>query len=186
MNFRKTKRFLVTLAAVSAFALTACGSDKTAESTKSNVFSTMNTTDLDGNKVTSADFSKNKLTLVNVWNTGCTPCVEELPILDKLNKEYASKGVVVKGLYFDLKPELSEDARKEIDQILADTKVEFQQLLISQEMHDSELLKDLDAIPITYLIDSKGNIVDTINSSSDYEGWKEIIEDGLKKVENNA
>lgn len=186
MKFKKSKLFLAALAAASVLSLAACGSDKTAESSKSNVFSTMETTDLNGNKVTGADFSKNKLTLVNVWSSGCTPCVQELPVLDKLNKEYASKGVSIKGLYFDLAAELSEETRKEIDDILTDTKAEFQQLLFSKDMRNSDIFKNIDAIPVTYLIDSKGNIIDTIDSSSDYEGWKKIIEDGLKKVDKDA
>lgn len=186
MNLKKAKLFLVTLAAVSVFALTACGSENTAETENSDFFSTMETTDLNGNKVTGADFSKNRLTLVNVWNTGCTPCVQELPILDKLNKEYAYKKVAIKGLYFDLDPNLSEDTRQEINDVLADTKTEFQQILLTKEMLDSDLIKNLDAIPTTYLVDSKGNIIDVINSSSDYNGWKDIIEKGLKKVMKDA
>lgn len=55
---------------------------------------------LDGNKADSSLFAENKLTLVNVWNVGCTPCVQEIPILDQLNKEYEGKGVAIKGLYY--------------------------------------------------------------------------------------
>lgn len=51
----------------------------------------MKTEDINGNKVDSSIFSKYKLTVVNVWNTGCTPCVGEIPTLDKLNKEYEKK-----------------------------------------------------------------------------------------------
>ena len=56
-----------------------------------DIFTNMNTTDLDGNKVDSSIFANNKVTLVNVWNVGCTPCVNEIPDLDKLNSEYKDK-----------------------------------------------------------------------------------------------
>lgn len=186
MKLKKSKSLLAALAVVSVLSLTACGSDKPAETQTSNMFSTMDTTDLNGSKFTSEDFSQNKLTLVNIWNTGCTPCVQELPILDQLNKEYAEQGVAIKGLYFDLNPKLTEDTRKEIDAVLSDSQVEYQQLLFSDAMRNSDIFQNLDAIPVTYLIDSEGNIVDTIHGSSDYDGWKEIIEDGLKKVNEDA
>ena len=41
----------------------------------STIFKDMKTTDIDGNKVDKSIFSKYKLTMVNVWNTGCSPCI---------------------------------------------------------------------------------------------------------------
>ena len=55
----------------------------------STIFKDMKTTDIDGNKVDKSIFSKYKLTMVNVWNTGCSPCISEIPTLDRLNKEKA-------------------------------------------------------------------------------------------------
>ena len=66
------------------------GSTNTANS-NSKLFKEMKTEDINGNKVDSSIFSKYKLTVVNVWNTGCTPCVGEIPTLDKLNKEYEKR-----------------------------------------------------------------------------------------------
>ncbi|MFR3500045.1 MAG: TlpA disulfide reductase family protein, partial [Paraclostridium bifermentans] len=45
------------------------------------------TTDLNGNKVTSDLFSKNKLTMVNIWATWCGPCIDEMPEISKLYNE---------------------------------------------------------------------------------------------------
>lgn len=41
------------------------------------------------------------------------------------------------------------------------------------------------SFPTTYFVDSTGKIVDTIEGSNDYEGWKEVIDNVLKKVESN-
>lgn len=54
-------------------------SDSTAST--NDIFTNMDTTDIDGNKMDSSIFAKNKVTLVNVWNVGCTPCVNEILIL---------------------------------------------------------------------------------------------------------
>ena len=67
----------------------------------STIFKDMKTTDIDGNKVDKSIFSKYKLTMVNVWNTGCSPCISEIPTLDRLNKEYREKGVSIKGMLLE-------------------------------------------------------------------------------------
>ena len=115
----------------------------------STIFKDMKTTDIDGNKVDKSIFSKYKLTMVNVWNTGCSPCISEIPTLDRLNKEYREKGVSIKGMV---------------------------------EKDDTLLLQ---AFPTTFFIDKDGNIVDSIEGSNDYDGWKSKIDEVLKKVEAN-
>ena len=43
----------------------------------------------------------------------------------------------------------------------------------------------LQAFPTTFFIDKDGNIVDSIEGSNDYDGWKAKIDEVLKKVEAN-
>ena len=54
---------------------------------ETSVFPSFQAKDLDGNKVDSSIFSQNAVTVVNFWFNGCTPCVEELPALNKLNED---------------------------------------------------------------------------------------------------
>lgn len=145
-------------------------------------FSALNTTTLDGEKIDSSVFAKNKVTLVNLWNVGCTPCVQEIPILDKLNKEYEGKDAAIVGLYF-APPAYLEQERPDIDDILSRAGADYTQLTLTQEMYDSDLLQSVQAYPTTYVVDSEGNIVNTVEGSNDYEGWKSFIEDELKKAE---
>lgn len=149
---------------------------------ESDVFKTMETVDLKGEKVDSSMISENKLTVVNVWNVGCTPCIEELPTLDKLNNEYKDKGVTIKGLYYGFREGISDEDRGEVEQILSEGNIEYQQLLASKDMLESELLKDLAAFPTTYFVNDKGEIIDFIEGSNDYDGWKAKIEEVLKGV----
>lgn len=149
---------------------------------ESDLFKTMETVDLNGESVDSSIFEENKLTVVNVWNEGCTPCIEELPILDKLNKEYEGKGVSIKGLYFGFSEGISDEARKEVESILSGGNIEYQQLLTSKKMLESEELSNIQAFPTTYFVNEKGEIVDFIEGSNDYDGWKERIETVLKEV----
>jgi thiol-disulfide isomerase/thioredoxin len=39
--------------------------------------------------------------VVNFWATWCAPCVEEMPVLQKVAREYRDKGVAVIGLGID-------------------------------------------------------------------------------------
>ncbi|MBU5335422.1 TlpA family protein disulfide reductase [Intestinibacter bartlettii] len=151
---------------------------------ESKLFKNLDTEDLDGNKIDKSIFAKNKLTMVNVWNTGCTPCVEEIPVLDKLNKEYRDKRVSIKGLLLESRVGLNEEERKTVNEILSKANATYQQILTSQSMLDDDTLL-LQAFPTTFFVDKDGNIVDSIEGSNDYDGWKAKIEEVLKKVESN-
>ena len=53
---------------------------------------TFETTDIDGNTYTESVFSDYDLTLVNAFTTWCSPCVNEIPELEKLYEEMKEKG----------------------------------------------------------------------------------------------
>ena len=157
------------------------GSTNTANS-NSKLFKEMKTEDINGNKVDSSIFSKYKLTVVNVWNTGCTPCVDEIPTLDKLNKEYEKKGVSIKGLLSGVG--LNDEEKKTVEDILKKAKSTYQQLTVSEDMLQDKTLI-LQSFPTTFFVDKDGNIVDSIEGSNDYDGWKAKIDEVLEKVMTN-
>lgn len=149
----------------------------------SDIFEKMDTEDLDGNKVDSSLFAENKLTLVNVWNVGCTPCVQEIPILDQLNKEYEGKGVAIKGLYYELAAGLAEESRSDVESVLKDAGASYQQLLVSEDMFADDMMQNLMTFPTTYFVDSNGKIVKAVMGSNDYDTWKKLIEDTLAEMQ---
>lgn len=151
-----------------------------------DLFKDIETVDLEGNTVDSSVFAQNKVTLVNVWNTGCTPCIQELGTLDKLNKEYESKGVAIRGLYNNSSTEISEEERTEIKEILDAEGAEYPQWQMSQAMLDTDTFQGWSFFPGTFLVDSEGNILEVLEGSKDYEGWKSVIENALKQVDKNA
>ena len=159
------------------------GSTNTANS-NSKLFKEMKTEDINGNKVDSSIFSKYKLTVVNVWNTGFTPCVGEIPTLDKLNKEYEKKGVSIKGLLLESGVGLNDEEKKTVEDILKKAKSTYQQLTVSEDMLQDKTLI-LQSFPTTFFVDKDGNIVDSIEGSNDYDGWKAKIDEVLEKVMTN-
>ena len=54
--------------------------------------------DYDGNSVDESLFSKNAVTVINFWFTGCKPCVAELSKLNELNDAIKSMGGEVVGI----------------------------------------------------------------------------------------
>jgi peroxiredoxin len=56
--------------------------------------------DLNGATVSAADFD-GKVMLVNFWATWCKPCIEEMPMLTRLQHNYADRGVQVVGIALD-------------------------------------------------------------------------------------
>ena len=55
-----------------------------------SVFPEFKAKDLDGNDVDSSIISKNAVTVLNFWFNGCSPCVQELPELNKFCLLYTS------------------------------------------------------------------------------------------------
>lgn len=55
---------------------------------------------LEGKVVSLADY-KGKLLFVSIWKTDCIPCLLEIPILNRLQREYASDDFSVIGISVD-------------------------------------------------------------------------------------
>ena len=153
------------------------------EITSGETFSKLNTTDLDGNTIDSSIFANNKVTLVNAWNVGCTPCVNEIPELDKINKDYADKGAAVLGLYNDLGTGLSEETKSQIREIMDNANADYTQLTLEGSLGTDPLILNMMVFPTTYVVDSEGNILETIQGSNDYEGWKTVIDSYLTQMD---
>jgi peroxiredoxin len=69
--------------------------------------------DSNGVAVSAADFD-GKVTLINFWATWCTPCVEEMPMLSRLQQSYAGRGVQIVGIALD-DPQKAGDFAAQLD-----------------------------------------------------------------------
>lgn len=158
-------------------------SSSSASLSDSTAFSDLNTTDLDGNPVDASIFKDSKITLVNAWNIGCTPCVEETPDLQKISEEYADKGVSVKGLYFNFAEDIGDDEMSQIKDVLSNANATYTQLQLSKELYNTDVMQNVMAFPTTFIVDSNGKILDKLEGSNDYDGWKETVEKYLAQVQ---
>ncbi len=54
-----------------------------------------------GGGAVAAESFDGRVMLVNFWATWCTPCTEEMPMLQQLQQEYAHRGLAVVGIALD-------------------------------------------------------------------------------------
>lgn len=136
---------------------------------------------IDGEKVSEEVLKGNKLTMVNVWGTFCGPCINEMPDLEKISKDYAEKGVAVIGMVADvydyIKMENNAEKIKDAEDIIADTGVTYMNIIPSVSLNEAKL-DYINTFPTTYFINEDGEIISEYIGSRSYNEWARII-DGL-------
>jgi thiol-disulfide isomerase/thioredoxin len=144
------------------------------------------TLDLEGNEITETIFSPYQLTLVNIWATFCSPCLQEMPALAELRNEFASKNVNIIGIVTDVyhsNQKIFAENRNTANYIIDQTGADYIHLLPSQDLVNLRL-KDSQVVPETFFVDSTGKIVgQTYYGARNKNAWKKIIESTLSLVE---
>ena len=129
-------------------------------------------TDLDGNPVTRADLTAgSKVTMITFWQTFCEPCKGEMPELDRLVREYGSKGLNVVGCVCDAVTESTLATAKEID-----GEHLFRNVKITQSVNQALPAR---GTPTTYFLDGEGKILDYPIASTLPEDYIAALEDYL-------
>jgi len=140
--------------------------------------------DINGNEVTKDIFSNYDLTLVNLFTTWCSPCVEEIPYLSQIDKELSDKGVNVIGIVLDVNEDGKIDDKKleKLKEIIQSTNAGYDILLPDSVLREGRL-KGVDSVPESFFVDKNGNIVgETYVGSHSKEEWMDIINKELGKI----
>ena len=146
--------------------------------------SNLQTVDIDGKEFSGKDFSDYDLTMVNVFATWCSPCVQEIPDLAEIQKEMKDKGVNIVGVVTDTVDQTGEnqEALEKAKLIRERSKAEYP-FLIPDKSNFNGRLSGIQAFPETFFVDKKGQIVgETYSGSHNKKAWLEIIEKELVKV----
>ena len=146
--------------------------------------SNLQTVDIDGKEFSGKDFSDYDLTMVNVFATWCSPCVQEIPDLAEIQKEMKGKGVNIVGVVTDTVDQTGEnqEALEKAKLIRERSKAEYP-FLIPDQSNFNGRLSGIQAFPETFFVDKKGQIVgETYSGSRNKKAWMEIIEKELAKV----
>lgn len=103
-------------------------------------------------------FSKNAVTVMNFWFTGCKPCVAELSKLNELNDAIKSMGGEVVGVNTDTF-DGKESTIKEAKKILESQGAKYRNFALDANSDAGKYASEIMAFPTTILVDRKGNVV---------------------------
>lgn len=100
--------------------------------------------------------------LVNLWTTTCSYCIEEMPVLEELRKEFQEQGVRfnIISVCMDIgSTEAPDDANlKKAKEIIEKTGVSYTNLLPDSVLLEGRL-EGIQAFPESFFVDSQGNVV---------------------------
>lgn len=142
-------------------------------------FGAFETQTLEGDAVTQEIFAEADLTMVNIWGTFCSPCINEMPDLGELAKEYEEKGLQMVGIISDVTAAGDETATL----IVEETGADYTHLVLSETLYYS--LSQIQVVPTTVFIDSTGKQVGyTYTGSRSKEDWAAIMDEMLQEAGN--
>lgn len=133
--------------------------------------------DLEGNTVSQEICTQSKLTMINVWATYCNPCLNEMPELGELVQEYDTADFQLIGIVSDVLEGQDEDALAYAAGLVEETGADYPHLLLNESLYGG-LLAEVSAVPTTFFLNEKGEVLDVVVGAMDKSHWKEKI-DGL-------
>ena len=112
-------------------------------------------TDLNGNAVNTADlFRDNRITMLNVWGTWCSNCVNEMEELAEIQTRLREKGCGIVGVEWEKKP--VEEIREYALALLAEKGTNYPSVLFPR---DFATLDFINTFPTTLFVDSEGKVL---------------------------
>jgi thiol-disulfide isomerase/thioredoxin len=115
---------------------------------------------------------RGKVLLINFWATWCPPCRAEIPDLIKLQNEYHSRGLQIVGITYP--PQKLADVRRFV------RKLKINYAIALGTRATKLLFTRSETLPMTIVIDAKGNLRDVIEGILLPEEFEEKIKPLLK------
>lgn len=143
---------------------------------------TFEATTTEGETVTSDCFADSKLTMINVWGTYCNPCLTEMPDLGEIAASYDKADFQLMGIICDV-PEGSEQANIDnAKDLIEKTGADYPHLLLSESLY-TNLVGGTDAVPTTFFVNNKGEVLGYVVGANAKDTWVELIEQLLAEME---
>lgn len=138
--------------------------------------------DQDGNPFTNEDIAKNDATVINLWFTGCSACVEEMDELNNIADELKKDdGVDFVSMCTDVN---YDDSTKEAYQrIIKDKNPTYKALAVDYEGDMKDYLENIFVYPTTIVVDKNGNVIgDPVEGSLVSEDQQAKLKENIKKA----
>jgi len=107
-------------------------------------------TDLHGKTQSLADY-RGKVVLLNFWASWCDPCIEELPVIEKLRLDFARKPFAILAVQTGGSARTAED-------VVSTLKLGFP-ILLDRDTKVTQAF-GINTLPTTYLIGPGGEVVE--------------------------
>ena len=115
-------------------------------------------TDQEGKKFTNEDLGKYDATVINLWFTGCSACIQEMPELNKLADEF-KKDEKVNFVSLCTDSEYDDSTKAAYKRIIEENKPTYQALGVKQEGDIKKFIDNIFAYPTTIVVDKNGNVI---------------------------
>lgn len=123
---------------------------------------------VDGETVSLSDY-RGRPVVLNFWATWCTPCREEMPLLQDSYEAHAEDGLVVIGVNVRETPEV-------IERFLDEVIIDFPILLDSETAVVNRYL--VNSLPMTFFIDRDGRLRTLVVGGMS----QEVLDERLAKI----
>lgn len=186
------RHLLIILTLVLCLALAACGAkeaapapaetepeeteDQSGESTDVLAIPAFESTDAYGEPLTSDIFSSKDVTMINLWGTYCSPCIGEMPELEKISQALPENAQML-GLVIDV-AKGDQDMMASAQEIIESTGVTYPSILVTEEL--LPMLYSFQYVPTTLFVDSEGKVIADMVIGADLEKYVSTLESLLE------
>jgi thiol-disulfide isomerase/thioredoxin len=122
--------------------------------------------------------SKNKWIIVNYWASWCDSCLQEIPELNRFYQKNVDKNLVIYGVNYDhINGEALQNVVKQVG-------IGFP--VLSEDPSKLWHLGSMEALPITFIINPKGEVVKRIVGPNTAQTLIQTVNDLQRKSEHAA
>ncbi len=116
--------------------------------------------------------------MVNFWATYCGACIQHMPYLSELDKEYRDQGFQILGVITDVSKPEDEAALT----IAKSAGTDYTQIIASDDLMRG-VLSEIQYVPTTIFVDQNGTqLGETYVGGKSKEEWEKIVEELLEQV----
>ncbi|MFA7325403.1 MAG: TlpA disulfide reductase family protein [Candidatus Kapaibacterium sp.] len=126
----------------------------------------------DGKEKSFSDLAKGKVVFLNFWGTWCPPCRGEIPDIIKIQKELASKDIIIAGVA--LERNNTKDKFAKVDNFHTSNKMNYINF-VDVDNKLNAAYGGMQYVPTTLIINKNGEIKEVIQGARSYEAFMESI-----------
>ena len=141
------------------------------------IFPAFTLNDIEGTEISSEIFKDNDINIINIWQSTCEPCMDELGALNIIYNEYKDKGVNVIGIAVDDVSIIGDDG---VRRVIEELNLDFPNV-ISNDRYSEILMEYVTATPTSFVVVRDGEFLispmaGSVSKEEDVERFKVIIE----------